>query len=883
MATIAGLNISIGANSAKLTKELGKADRKLKNFSRQATRKLKRVGSGLKTVSLAATAVGGAFALMGRNSLKAVDDLAKTSRTIGVTVEKMQSYSLIASRGGLDTKKFAKSMKIFSKTVRDAGRGLGLGNKAFNDLGINVRDNNGQLKNHESLLGEVADKFSSMKDGVNKTALAMDLFGGNGASMINILNSGSESLKRQREEFNKLGITVSTFAAQQVEAANDAMGDLGFIASQTGKKLMSELAPQIKQLADNMKAFLSETDGDGISRLRRFTNSVSMGFREMVSDSRIFVAGIQDIFNKLGLSGGQGVVAALLFGSAGISAAKSAITATMTSLTRKLMVSLAPLFARLSTAGAAIMSGPIGWITLGLTTAVLTYSYWDDLKPSFEKMWTDMKSWWGGLDFASLWSGLTEGFSAKLDEMKRSLTTWWEGLLPSKKASLPRADPREHMGSRRLGQRYSTGGSVYGAGTATSDSIPAWLSNGEYVVNAKSAARYRGLLEQMNQNRFSTGGSVGSHQGKVELTLNRQNIATANSKIQEYGEKLKSLSQESLQYQAVQKELTHWTQFLSELNQQQTQTISKTNQAVESVTDGLQKMNTALSEGGGVFKALDSKLQGRIFSLMQVDGGGLKGFAKGILSDIKLELDQNLSRVITDKILGRQVSDRGSKRDDTGLLSRFRDPQRVSEHITDGINSLREPLELLPEGMKEIGNNALDGMNNAVGFISKGFDSVNFAFKQMSIPAKSTSNFDWIGTAIQGASLFSGGGTGGLNVNAPIGLGLPPAIGTLGGGITAIRKAKGGMVPQYLANGGNVGVGPKGTDTIPAWLTPGEVVLNQGQQKRVASGLTSKPPVNVTVNYQVEATGDESFKKMLLESTPMIHQSIQQHSQEYFN
>ena len=53
------------------------------------------------------------------------------------------------------------------------------------------------------------------------------------------------------------------------------------------------------------------------------------------------------------------------------------------------------------------------------------------------------------------------------------------------------------------------GGSIYGAGTGTSDSIPALLSNGEFVVNAKASNKYRGLLESLNANRYQSGGSVG--------------------------------------------------------------------------------------------------------------------------------------------------------------------------------------------------------------------------------------------------------------------------------------------------------------------------------------------------------------------------------------
>lgn len=46
----------------------------------------------------------------------------------------------------------------------------------------------------------------------------------------------------------------------------------------------------------------------------------------------------------------------------------------------------------------------------------------------------------------------------------------------------------------------SSGGYVYGEGTSTSDSIPTLLSNGEFVVNAESAASFGSLLERINSN-----------------------------------------------------------------------------------------------------------------------------------------------------------------------------------------------------------------------------------------------------------------------------------------------------------------------------------------------------------------------------------------------
>ncbi|AXF14578.1 phage tail length tape measure family protein [Paraburkholderia caledonica] len=60
---------------------------------------------------------------------------------------------------------------------------------------------------------------------------------------------------------------------------------------------------------------------------------------------------------------------------------------------------------------------------------------------------------------------------------------------------------------------YADGGHISGPGSGTSDSIPAMLSNGEYVINAASTRKYRGLLDSINSGHmahFATGGAVGS-------------------------------------------------------------------------------------------------------------------------------------------------------------------------------------------------------------------------------------------------------------------------------------------------------------------------------------------------------------------------------------
>ena len=72
----------------------------------------------------------------------------------------------------------------------------------------------------------------------------------------------------------------------------------------------------------------------------------------------------------------------------------------------------------------------------------------------------------------------------------------------------------------------ASGGYITGAGTGTSDSIPAMLSNGEYVINAAAVKRI-GVprLDAINRGHFANGGYVGrtSASGAPPVVINLHN------------------------------------------------------------------------------------------------------------------------------------------------------------------------------------------------------------------------------------------------------------------------------------------------------------------------------------------------------------------------
>ncbi|WP_137137371.1 tape measure protein [Pseudomonas asiatica] len=91
-----------------------------------------------------------------------------------------------------------------------------------------------------------------------------------------------------------------------------------------------------------------------------------------------------------------------------------------------------------------------------------------------------------------------------------------------------------------VGLNLATGGYVRGPGTGTSDSIPANLSNGEFVVNAAATKRNRALLEAINSNeRVSVaggGGSVVSTQSSAQSGGSQTNQVIHQVTIENYSQ-----------------------------------------------------------------------------------------------------------------------------------------------------------------------------------------------------------------------------------------------------------------------------------------------------------------------------------------------------------
>lgn len=254
MATVGQLIVEVGANVAGLQRDLGKMNHMVGKATRQIEGAFKAVGIAVAGYLSVAGLVN-----FGRHSLDTADRLNKMSQSVGVAVEELSGFAYAARLADVDMESVASNLAKFSKNAVEAAKEGSDAATAFSVMGVNVRDATGGLKSADRLLAEVADRFASYRDGAAKTALAMEIFGKSGASMIPLLNSGSASLQAMREEGERLGLVFSGETARAAEEVNDNITRLKAVFEGASNRIMAGLLPALKEITETFIRVMGPT------------------------------------------------------------------------------------------------------------------------------------------------------------------------------------------------------------------------------------------------------------------------------------------------------------------------------------------------------------------------------------------------------------------------------------------------------------------------------------------------------------------------------------------------------------------------------------------------------------------------------------------------
>lgn len=294
-AAMAGFESDMGRAQRLLEKETQRMQKDLDGFHAKAKAVGAAVGAAIVTgLGLAATAVKGA--------INDMDELSKTAQKVGMPTDQVSALAYAAGLSDVSIEGLTTGLVKLTKNMSDTAQGTGEAQKGFAALGIDVKNADGSLKSSGQVLSEVAGKFAGYKDGAEKTALAVNLFGKSGAELIPLLNSGSDGIDQMTKEAKQFGIVIGTETGQQAEAFNDNLTRLSTMFKGIWTQVASQLLPVMLSLENR---FL---DGaKSASTFSTITSVVVTGLKLVATIGTVVVGAFKTVGEALG-----GVAAAIV-------------------------------------------------------------------------------------------------------------------------------------------------------------------------------------------------------------------------------------------------------------------------------------------------------------------------------------------------------------------------------------------------------------------------------------------------------------------------------------------------------------------------------------------------------------------------------------------
>lgn len=221
-AKLGGLYIDLEARTARIEKDLANANTKLdtqtKRMKQTAERNMRAMSNVIKGL------VAGAFAAMVKQSIDAADNIGKLSLRLGIGVEALSQYRLVADKTGVAFGTLTTGLQRMTRRISEAataGRGEAI--PALKALGLSAEKL--AMLSPEKQFEVLADAFGEVGNQGQKVALAMKIFDTEGVALLQTMEGGSAAIRAMRDEADALGATLSEDTVRQAEAFNDRLAE----------------------------------------------------------------------------------------------------------------------------------------------------------------------------------------------------------------------------------------------------------------------------------------------------------------------------------------------------------------------------------------------------------------------------------------------------------------------------------------------------------------------------------------------------------------------------------------------------------------------------------------------------------------------------------
>lgn len=237
------LVLRLDADSRSLRRELGLVDRKGKATAKALQTSFQKAGGGIAALGrVAGTAAGGLALLAGtaglgaavKGSLDFADAIEKTSSKLGVSTDALQEWRFAADQSGVEMRTLEMAAQRFTRRAAEAAMGTGEARDAIAELGISLKDSNGQIRSTEDLFRDAMRALGEVDEPARRLRLAFKLFDSEGAVLVNL----ADNFERLTAEAREMGVVID---AEVIDSASRMKGQVDALATATKADLTAAL------------------------------------------------------------------------------------------------------------------------------------------------------------------------------------------------------------------------------------------------------------------------------------------------------------------------------------------------------------------------------------------------------------------------------------------------------------------------------------------------------------------------------------------------------------------------------------------------------------------------------------------------------------------
>ena len=186
--------------------------------------------------------------------------IAHMAQQTGISTQNLSALKYMSDQTGVSFETLSKGFKKISTDMFDWQHGSKAAGEAFLDLGISQKELAAQGGDLYKVLELVADRFSTMKDGAEKNAIASKLFGRAGQELIPILNQGKGAIEEYRAEAQSLGLVLDEQGIKKLEALHSSLVRVEGEVRGGSMAFTTALAPALEGIASYFSQATHGTD-----------------------------------------------------------------------------------------------------------------------------------------------------------------------------------------------------------------------------------------------------------------------------------------------------------------------------------------------------------------------------------------------------------------------------------------------------------------------------------------------------------------------------------------------------------------------------------------------------------------------------------------------